>query len=129
MSDDVFGEAPDAERERRVKVVWPCRPVNMVEGALNGAMYEAMALEAHRAPTIWIEDDTWTNAADYAELYGELTLQEAVEMQGIIFGDVQEQFRRQLIVARECGESATLTDYLAACAAEGIDPLRERIAL
>ena len=107
MSDDVFGEAPDAEREPRVKVFWPLRPVNVIEGELRGSMVEAMSLEDHRAPMIFIEDDEWSNAGDYAELYGELTLHEAIAMQSIVYGDVQERFRRQLIVARELGESAT----------------------
>ncbi len=123
MSDDVFGEAPDAERVPRVKVIWPLRPVNVIEGELRGLMTEAMSLAEHRAPVIFIEDDEWKNAGDYAELYGELTLHEAIGMQGVIYGDIQEQFRRQLIIARECGENATRVDYVAACAAEDVSPL------
>ena len=123
MSDDVFGEAPDAERVPRVKVVWPLRPVNVIEGELRGAMVEAMSLEEYRAPMIFIEDDEWSNAGDYAELYGELTLHEAIGMQSVIYGDVLERYRRQLIIARECGENATRTDYVAACAAEDVSPL------
>ena len=102
---------PDAEREPQVKVVWPLHRVNMIEGELNGRMIEAMSLVDHRAPVIFIEDDEWSNAAEYAELYGELTLREAIDMQEIIYGDVQEQFRRQLIVARELGKSATMKLY------------------
>ncbi len=127
MSDDVFGEAPDAEREPRLKIIWPLRSVNVIEGALRGAMVEAMMLAEHRAPPLFIEDDEWTNAADYAEQYGELTLHEAIGLQDVIYGDVQEQFRRQLIIARECGPNATLIDYVSACAAEDVNPLTERI--
>ena len=43
-------------------------------------------------------------------------------MQGIVYGDVQEQFRRQLIVARELGEYATLDLYLLACELEELTP-------
>ena len=123
MSEDVFGEAPDAERVPRVKVIWPLRPVNVIEGELRGLMVEAMSLVESRAPVIFIEDDEWTNAGDYADQYGELTLHEAIAMQSIVYGDVQEQFRRQLIIARECGENATRVDYVAACAAEDVIPL------
>jgi hypothetical protein len=129
MNDDVFGEAPDLEREPQIKVIWPLRPASLIEGELLGRMGEAMSLVDHRAPPIWIEDDQWCNAAQYAELYGELTLHEALAMQQIVYGDVQEQFRRQLIVARELGESATVDLYLLACELEGIDPILNRSAL
>jgi len=130
MTDDVFGEAPDAEREPRLKVMWPLHCANVIEGELRGAMFEAMSLAEHRAPPVWIEDDEWKNAAEYAEIYGEpLTLGEAIEMQGIIYGDILERYRRQLIVARELGESASLADYLLACDAEGIDPILKRNTL
>ncbi len=130
MSDDVFGEAPELEREPQIKMVLPFRPVNIIEGELMGRMGEAMSLVDHRAPPLWIEDDEWSNAAEYAEIYGEpLTLREAIEMQSIVYGDVQEQFRRQLIVARELGESATMDLYLLACELEGIDPILNRSAL
>ena len=51
---------------------------------------------------------------------------EAIAMQGIVYGDVQERFRRQLIVARECGPAATMDDFLLACGAEVIDPILKR---
>jgi hypothetical protein len=89
-------------------------------------MADAMAREEYRAPMIWIEDDEWKNAAEYAELYGELTLREAMTLRDIVFGDTQEPFRRQLIVARECGPSAKLADYFLACEAEGIEPILKR---
>jgi len=127
MNDQVFGDAPDLERSPRLKVKWPCRAVNQIEWALTAAMGDAESKVAWRAPTIWIEGDEW-NAVDYLAIYGEVfTLQEAIEMQGIIHGDVQEQFRRQLIIARECGEDATPDDYKAACEAEQINPLLEKI--
>ena len=50
MTDDVFGEAPDIEREPQVKVVWPLHSVNVIEGELRGRMIEAMSLVDHRAP-------------------------------------------------------------------------------
>lgn len=128
MSDDFFGEDKDPEREPRVKVQWPLRAVNVIEGELKGAMVEAMACEAHRAPIIFVEEGEFSNPADYAEMYGALTLSEAVAMQGIVYGDVQEHFRRQLIVARELGEPATKADYVAACTAEDVSPLLERIS-
>ena len=129
MSDDVFGEAPNAEREPQIKVVFPLHSVNVIEGELRGRMIEAMSLVDHRAPVIFIEDDEWSNAAEYAELYGELTLREAIAMQEVVYGDVQEQYRRRLIVARELGESATMDLYLLACELEGIDPILKRNAL
>ena len=127
MSDDVFGEAPDLERQADgVKVIWPLRAVNEIEGELNGFLGEAESMVSWRAPFVWIEDDEWKNAAEYAALYGPLTLREAIAMQGIVYGDVQERFRRQLIVARECGPAATMDDFLLACGAEGIDPILKR---
>lgn len=130
MNDAVFGDAPDLEHSPRLKVKWPLRALNQIEWALVTACGDAESLEAWRAPTIFIEDDKFANAVDYVAVYGEaFSVQEAIEMQGIIFGDVQEQFRRQIIIARECGENATLEDYKAACAAEQIDPLLKRITL
>jgi len=131
MNDAVFGEGAPLERTTRLKVKWPLRALNQIEWALITACGEAESMAAWRAPTIYFDaDDGSWNAVDYLAIYGEaFTLQEAIEMQNIIFGDVQEQFRRQIIVARECGENATLEDYIAACAAEQINPLLERIKL
>ena len=119
MNDFVFGEGAEPEREPRVKIVWPLHPINQIEGDLNGAMHEALSLVEYRAPMIFIEDDEFANAAEYAELYGEeLTAREAIELQKLVNAEVTEQFRRAMIVARECGERATLADYVSACAAE-----------
>jgi hypothetical protein len=131
MNDAVFGEAPELERDARLKVQWPLRALNQIEWQLITACGEEESRQAWRAPVLYIdgEDGSW-NAADYLELYGEVfTLSEAIEMQNIVHGDVRENFRRQIIIARECGESATLEDYKAACAAEQINPLLERIKL
>jgi hypothetical protein len=131
MNDAIFGDAPDLERSTRLKVKWPLRALNQIEWQLITACGEEESRQAWRAPFIYIdgEDGSW-NAADYLATYGEVfTLSEALEMQNIVYGDIQEQFRRQIIIARECGENATLEDYKAACAAEQINPLLERITL
>lgn len=119
---DVFGEAKDDAKEPRLKVMWPCRPLNLIEGELTGRMIEAMTLMEHRSPMVFVEDNTW-NADDYAALYGELTAFEAMAMRDIVLGEVVERFRRQLIVARELGDPATLELYQIACEVEGIDPI------
>jgi hypothetical protein len=122
-SDSVFGEATEPMQERRIKVIWPLRSANVIEGILRGAMTEAMALEAHRAPFLFIGDDE-KGAEEYEEIYGErFTVADAIAMQAIVYGEVQERYRRCLIVARELGEHATMADYLIACEAEGIKPL------
>src|ERR1019366_8278050 len=121
MRDDIFGDAPEQEAEPRVKVIWPGRPINQIEADLEATMGEALSLVEHRAPVIWIEDDEFKNADDY----GGLSARDAMTLQDIVRGEVIEQYRRQLIIARECGERATLADYLAACMAEGINPLSE----
>jgi hypothetical protein len=127
MSDEFFGENKDHERDPNVKVIWPLRAANVIEGLLNGAMGEEMALEAHRAPAIFIDADDGTyNAADYTAIYGELSLSEAIAMQGIVYGDIGERYRRQLIVARE--SDGTMADYLLRCEVEGIEPLLKRNA-
>lgn len=127
MSDDYFGEAREEGRAPQLKVKWPLRPANLIEGGLNGLMGDAMQLVQGRAPVIFIEDDEFKNANEYAAIYGTpLTVHEAIAMQGIVYGEVQEKFRRQLIVARELGESATMERYLIACEAEGIDPILKR---
>jgi hypothetical protein len=130
MNDQVFGEAPAVERsETRIKVRWPLRPLNQIEWSLRCAMGEDMSIVEWQAPAIFIEDDEFKSARAYAVIFGEmLSVHEAIAMQQIIYGDVLEQFRRQLIVARECGEGATLIDYTCACAAEGISPRLERIS-
>lgn len=129
MSDDFFGEASDDACEPVLKVKWPLRSANVIEAEINGLMSEAMQLVAHAAPPIFVEDDEFKNADQYAAIYGEaLTVHEAIAMQGIVYGEVQERFRRQLIVARELGETATLELYLIACEAEGIDPILKRKA-
>jgi hypothetical protein len=126
MREDIFGEAPDPEREPELKVLWPLRSVNVIEAELSGMMGEAVAREEWRAPMIWIEDDQWANAHEFEEFYGELTLREAMALRDIIFADAAEPFRRPLIIARECGPSAKLTDYFLACEAEGIEPILKR---
>jgi hypothetical protein len=123
MSDSVFGEATEPQQERRIKIIWPVHSVNVIEGELRGAMIEAMALADHRAPALFIGDDE-AGAAPYEEIYGErFSLADAIAMQAIVYGEIQEHYRRQLIVARELGERGTMADYLIACEAEGINPL------
>jgi hypothetical protein len=124
MNDSYFGEAPADEREPTIGVIWPLRAANLIEGELNAAMADSLALEAWRVPMVWLENDEFTNAHEYVAIYDEeLTAREALTLQDIVFGAVVERYRRQLIIARECGERASLADYLAACAAEQINPL------
>jgi hypothetical protein len=128
MNESVFGEAPEPEREPRLLVVWPLRPVNQIEWSLQTAMGEALACIEWRVPAIFLEDDGFfANGDQWSELYGEeLTANEALALQGIVNGEVTERYRRQLIVARECGERATMAGYLIACEAEGIEPILKR---
>jgi hypothetical protein len=126
MSDNFFGEARGDEQERVLKVKWPLRPLNLIEAELNGAMCEAMTLEEHRAPLVFIEDDQFANDEEWAALYGPMTAHEAIAMRDIVFGEVAERYRRRLIVARELGAKATLELYLIACEAEGIEPILKR---
>jgi hypothetical protein len=121
MSDEFFGELKDPDGERPLLVLWPLHAVNVIEQELNGLMCEALSAEEHRAPMIWCEDESWNSDA-YAD-YGPISVHEAIALRDIVHGDVQERFRRQLIVARELGKDATLELYLIACAAEGIDPI------
>jgi hypothetical protein len=124
MRDEIFGEEPAQERAAsQIKIIWPTRIINQIEQELDAAMGEALSIVENRAPVIWIEDDEFANAADY----GGLSARDALTLQNIVRGEVIEQYRRQLIIARECGEHATVADYLAACAAEGINPLSERL--
>jgi hypothetical protein len=128
MRDDVFGEEQEPQGERQVKVIWPLRSVNVIEGALLGAMTEAMAREVDgRAPILFVGEGE--NGPDaYAEIYGQpFTVAEAMILQDLVRSAVIERFRRQLIIARECGDRATITDYVAACAAENVSPLLEKI--
>ena len=101
MSDEFFGEAPEAERRPRLKIVWPSRALNTIEGDLMGALSEELALVEHRAPIIWIENDTFANADDY----GGISAIDAMAVQDIVRAEAIQKFRRQLIIARECGET------------------------
>lgn len=120
MSKDVFGEPREPEGERPLKVKWPLRAANVIEQELMGRLGEEMWPAA--PPMIWIEDDEFKNAHDYAE-YGELTVYEAMALRDIVMGDIEERYRRQLIVARELGGSATIELYRVACEVEGIAPV------
>jgi hypothetical protein len=126
MSDEIFGEAKEDTQERQLKVKWPLRALNLVESNLYGAMCEAMVLEESRAPFVFLEDDQFANEEEWTALYGPMTAHEAIARRDIVFGEVGEKFRRQLIVARELGEKATLELYLIACEVEGIDPILKR---
>ena len=126
MSDEFFGEAKGDEQERPLKVKWPLRALNLVESELYGAMCEAMVLEEHRAPLVFLEEDQFANEEQWTALYGPMSAIEAIAMREIVFGEVQERYRRQLIVARELGEKATPELYLIACEVEGIDPILKR---
>jgi len=126
MTDAFFGEAKGDEQERQLKVKWPLRPLNLIEAELNGAMCEAMTLEEHRAPLVFIEDSQFANEEEWTALYGPMTAFEAMTMREIVFGGVAERYRRQLIIARELGANATLDLYLIACEVEGIDPILKR---
>jgi hypothetical protein len=126
MTDAFFGEAKGDEQERALKVKWPLRPLNLIEAELNGAMCEAMTLEEYRAPLVFVEDSQFANEEEWTKLYGPMSAHEAIAMREIVFGEVQERYRRQLIVARELGEKATLELYLIACEVEGIDPILKR---
>jgi hypothetical protein len=124
MRDEIFGDEPEQERAAsQIKIIWPTRIINQIEQELDAAMGEALSIVENRAPVIWIEDDEFANAADY----GGLSARDALTLQNIVRGEVIEQYRRQLIIARECGEHATVADYLAACEVEGINPLSERL--
>lgn len=127
MSDNVFGEAREAENTPRVKAIWRPYPVNFIECELNGRLHQAIAFaEQNYAPVIFTgEDGTFENADEY----GGLTVEEATELQKIVFADVIEGFRRQIVVARELGKSATMDDYVLACDAEGILPLISKGAM
>lgn len=123
MTDDTFGEAQEPQHDRPIKIIWPGRPANTIEGTLLGMMTEALALQDYRAPVLFVGEDE-TNADTYAAIYGApFTVADALMLQDIIRAESIEKFRRQMIVARECGERATMADYLLACEAEGIDPL------
>jgi hypothetical protein len=124
MNDSVFGEAPEQEHKPRLKLKWPLKPVNQIENELSAAEGEALSLAEHRAPVLFIEDDKFTNA----DAYGGLSARDAMTLQDIVRNEASEPYRRALIVARECGEHATLADYVTACAAEKISPLLERIS-
>jgi len=121
---DYFGQAKDDATEPRLKVKWPCRPVNVIEGALLGCMIEAAQIEEHRAPMVFIEEDQFANADEYAAMYGDVTAHEALALRDIIGGEVVERFRRQLILARELGGNPAL--YFVACEVEGLNPIIER---
>ena len=122
--DEIFGEAKEPQGERPLKVLWPLHSVNVIEGELTGRMVEAMQQVESRAPVIFLEDNEFSNAAEWEAIYGPVTAHEAIALQGIVYGEVQERFRRQLICAREC--NGTMDDYLLRCEAEGIHQILER---
>jgi hypothetical protein len=122
--NEFFGESREPEGERQLKVKWPLRPLNLVESAINGAMGEALAIAECGVPMIFIENDEFANAEQWAALFGPVTVHEAIALRDIVLGDVQEKFRRQLIVARELGENASWDLYAVACEAEGIEILK-----
>lgn len=126
MSDEFFGEMSKPEGSRPILVRWPLHALNSLEGELIGLMRAAEMIEEHRAPMVWIEDDEFKNADEWSKLYGPLSAVEAMTMRDLIYGEVQERFRRQIIIARELGPSATLDLYLVACEFEGIPPMLER---
>jgi hypothetical protein len=122
MSDS-FGETTEEQQAQRPTMSVPARPLNSVELELM----EAKALDADgAAPIIWIDKDvnpeTW-NEQEFADTFGPVTLQEAKALQDIIFGEIEEKFRRQICIARELGADATLELYRVACEVEGVDPI------
>jgi hypothetical protein len=124
MSEQSFGDTPEPGARPALKAVWPLRPRNQIEWTLTTTMGEALACVEWRTPMIFIEEDDFANADQYAELYGEqITAFEADALRCAVYGEVAERYRRQIIAARECGERATMPAYLIACLAEGISPL------
>lgn len=128
MSEDEFGETQDAEVAPDIKAKFPPRAVNQVEQEINGILCDSLAVGTCLTPMIFIEENKFDNAALYEAIYGEpITLQEAFALRDMAHASVVEKFRRQLIVARECGPNATMADYLLRCEAEGLDPILKGI--
>lgn len=123
---EVFGEATEPKGERPLIVKWPLHAANSIEVTLAGLMAEAAASRECDCPMIFIEDGEFANAQEWAALYGPLSLKEAQTIRDIVLGGVAARFRRQLIIARELGERATIELYLIACEAEHVDPLVTR---
>jgi hypothetical protein len=124
MGDDFFGDAGDPEGDRKLTVKWPLHAVNSIEIELFEAMHIAMADVEADAPMVFVEDEAegeWNKEA-YAS-YGPITASDAIALRDIVYGSVQERFRRQLIVARELGKDAIPELYLIACELEQLPPM------
>jgi hypothetical protein len=125
MADDTFGTVGDDDTvERSFKMAVPLKAINSIEHELSARFGEQM--QCHDAPTPFVDGATGEleNAADYVSRYGRpLTLDEAMVVRDLIFDEVLEPYRRQLIIAREGGADLTLEQYRAACALENVEPL------
>jgi hypothetical protein len=125
---DEFGSLPEDETEKPILMAVPLRPLNTFEHELLVKFGEELSIVD--APVPFVDDDgSLENADDYVARFGRaLTLDEIMTIRNLIHGDVLEKYRRQLIAARDLGETRrdggpTIEEYRAACAAENLEPM------
>jgi hypothetical protein len=126
--DDSFGDVSTAREDQRIGMAVPLKSINKFEWHLTSLVMEELTLAD--APVPFVEGDgSLENADDYVRRYGrELSLDEVLVVRDLIAEEIVEKYRRQLIIARELGETRrdggpTIQEYRAACALENIEPL------
>jgi hypothetical protein len=119
--DEFFGNA-DTETKRRPTLAVPGRALNTIEIELRGLM-----AQEPDAPAIWLDGDDdapWTNAAEWETFFGtSLSLAEVLKLDDILQGKVIAKYAKQIVIARELGNTPTIELYRIACEVEGIPPL------
>jgi hypothetical protein len=120
-----FGDTPgDDATDKPFLMAVPAKAVNEIEHELSGKFAEEM--QQHDAPTPFYDGETGEleNGKDYVARYGRtLNLDEVLVVRDLIFDEVMEKYRRQLIISREGGPDLTIEQYRAACALENVEPL------
>jgi hypothetical protein len=129
--DETFGTADDEQQaDRRIHVCWPLVARNGIELHLIAARGSEMQ---ERAPTLFYDEGDVLSEfsfSEYEKIFGrKFTQAEIEQLQNIVWDIVYEKYRRQLIAARDAGANPKMELYLLICAAEKIDPMREKVAL
>lgn len=132
--EDFFGAAIDdaATKAPRHVLAVSAPAVNGI--CLHLSLRAGQEIE-EAAPTPFIEEDGAVSEftrAEYAAVYGEeLSGPEILALRDLVCERVSKRYRKNILLAAECGPSDgnLMSLYIAACEAEHIDPMRELIAL
>jgi hypothetical protein len=121
---DTFGESDKIENERPAKMAVPSRCLNSIEMTLYGQMAGEAAKSVPAPPFI----DGDSGAFENADEFDGMSLRLALDYRDLLLSDVQEKFRRQIVIARELGPTRQsgggpfTHEYEIACALEGVNP-------